>query len=189
MKRCGWAEGDPVMQAYHDEEWGVPLHDDRKLFEFLILDGAQAGLSWRTILYRRGGYRRAFHNFEARRMAAMTPKDVARHLKDPGIIRNRLKIKSAIQNAKAFLAVKEEFGTFDRYLWQFAEKEKKGKKRAARYRDIRVTSPESDAMSRDLKARGFNFVGSTICYAFMQAAGMVDDHLRGCFRVQRCSRD
>jgi DNA-3-methyladenine glycosylase I len=185
MNRCDWANNDPLMQAYHDHEWGVPLHDDRKLFEFLILDGAQAGLSWRTILYRREGYRKAFYQFNAKRMAAMTPKDEARLLKDPGIIRNRLKIKSAIQNAKACLAVKKEFGTFDRYLWQFAEKKKKGAKRLAHYLDIRVTSPESDAMSKDLRARGFNFVGSTICYAFMQAAGLVDDHLHGCFRAKR----
>src|ERR1700733_749966 len=119
LTRCHWADDDPLMQAYHDEEWGTPLHDDRKLFEFLILDGAQAGLSWRTILHRREGYRKAFYRFDAKKMAAMTPKDEARLLQDPGIIRNRLKIKSAIQNAKAYLAVKKEFGTFDRYLWQF----------------------------------------------------------------------
>jgi len=172
------------MQAYHDREWGVPLHDDRKLFEFLILDGAQAGLSWRTILYRREGYRKAFYNFNAKRMARMTSNDEARLLKDPGIIRNRLKIKSAIQNARAYLAVKKEFGTFDKYLWQFVEKSSKKSRRHQTYRDIRTTSPESDAMSKDLRARGFNFVGSTICYAFMQAAGMVDDHLHGCFRTK-----
>jgi len=184
MKRCGWADGDALMQAYHDEEWGTPLHDDRKLFEFLILDGAQAGLSWRTILYRRAGYRKAFHNFDARRIAAFGPRDVKRLLKDPGIIRNRLKIASAIQNAKAFLQVQQEFGSFDRYLWSFV-KGKKISRRARTYRDLRVTSPESDAMSKDLRARGFNFVGSTICYAFMQAAGMVDDHLHGCFRISK----
>jgi DNA-3-methyladenine glycosylase I len=183
-KRCHWAENDPLMQAYHDEEWGVPLHDDRKLFEFLILDGAQAGLSWRTILYRREGYRKAFHRFDAKKMAAMTAKDQARLMKDPGIIRNRLKIQSAIQNAKAYLAVKKEFGSFDRYLWSFVQKDMR-RDRHKTYRDIRTTSPESDAMSKDLKKRGFNFVGSTICYAFMQAAGMVDDHLDGCFRVDR----
>jgi DNA-3-methyladenine glycosylase I len=184
MKRCGWCEGDPLMQAYHDEEWGVPLHDDRKLFEFLILDGAQAGLSWRTILYRREGYRKAFYHFDARKMARMGPKDVRRLMKDTGIIRNRLKIHSAIQNAKAYLAVQKEFGTFDRYLWQFV----KGKKivhRVHTFRDLPVTTPESDAMSKDLRLRGFNFVGSTICYAFMQAAGMVDDHQVGCFRCTR----
>ena len=169
------------MQAYHDEEWGVPLHDDRKLFEFLILDGAQAGLSWRTILHRRQGYRRAFHNFNARRMAAFGARQVARLMRDPGIIRNRLKIRSAIQNAKAFLAVQKEFGSFDRYLWQFVE----GKTlvhRVRSFQELPVTTPESDAMSRDLRSRGFNFVGSTICYAFMQASGMVDDHQLGCFR-------
>src|SRR5882672_705616 len=187
VKRCGWAEGnplkdDPVMRDYHDKEWGVPLHDDRKLFEFLILDGAQAGLSWRTILYRRAGYRKAFHNFDARRIAAFGPRDVARLLKDPGIIRNRLKVASAIQNAKAYLQLKKELGSFDKYLWSFV-KEKKGVRRLRAYRDLPVTTPESDSMSKDLRLRGFNFVGSTICYAFMQAAGMVDDHLRGCFRT------
>src|SRR5882762_2684538 len=150
---CQWAQSDPLMTAYHDEEWGVPLHDDRKLFEFLVLDGAQAGLSWRTILYRREGYRKAFYRFDARRMAAMTARDEARLLKDPGIIRNRLKIKSAIQNAKAYLAVKKEFGSFDAYLWRFV-KRKKIVSRAGSYRDLPVTSPESDAMSQDLRRRG-----------------------------------
>ncbi|HVO32817.1 MAG TPA: DNA-3-methyladenine glycosylase I [Elusimicrobiota bacterium] len=181
LNRCGWAENDPLMQAYHDEEWGVALHDDRKLFEYLILDGAQAGLSWRTILYRREGYRQAFAGFDPRRVAQFGPQDVRRLLKDPGIIRNRLKIKSAIQNARAFLEVQAKFKTFDRYIWQFVE----GKRivnHATTYRALPTTSPESDAMSKDLRARGFNFVGSTICYAFMQAAGMVDDHLAGCFR-------
>ncbi len=181
MKRCDWANGDPLMQVYHDEEWGVPLHDDKKLFEFIILDGAQAGLSWRTILYRREGYRKAFHNFNAKRVAAMTPKDQARLMKDTGIIRNRLKIRSTIQNAQAFLKVQKEFGTFDRYIWSFV----KGKRivhRTDAYRKLPTTSPESDAMSKDLRKRGFNFVGSTICYAFMQAAGMVDDHQIDCFR-------
>jgi len=180
-KRCGWAKNDLIMQVYHDEEWGVPLHDDKKLFEFLILDGAQAGLSWRTILLRRKGYRKAFHNFNAKRMAAYGPKDVKRLLGDPGIIRNRAKVASAIQNAKAYLQVKKEFGSFDRYLWGFI-KEKKRRSRAGTYRDIRVTSPDAEAMSKDLRSRGFSFVGPTICYAFMQAAGMVDDHVHGCFR-------
>lgn len=172
------------MQAYHDEEWGVPLHDDRKLFEFLILDGAQAGLSWRTILYRREGYRKAFHHFDARRIAAFGAKNVARLMKDRGIIRNRLKIRSAIQNAKAFLLVQKEFGSFDRYLWQFVA----GKTivhRARSFKKLPVTTPESDAMNKDLRRRGFNFVGSTICYAFMQAAGLVDDHQAGCFRASQ----
>jgi DNA-3-methyladenine glycosylase I len=183
IQRCDWAVGDPLMQAYHDKEWGVPLHDDKKLFEFLILDGAQAGLSWRTILYRREGYRKAFYRFDAKRMAAMGPRDVARLMKDPGIIRNRLKIHSAIQNAKAYLQVKKEFGSFDRYLWDFVSpKRKKSQRRFKAYRHLPVTTPESDAMSQDLRRRGFNFVGSTICYAFMQAAGLVNDHLHGCFR-------
>jgi DNA-3-methyladenine glycosylase I len=182
-KRCHWAENDPLMQAYHDEEWGVPVHDDRKHFEFLLLDGAQAGLSWRTILYRREGYRKAFHNFVPKTVAAMTARDEARLLKDPGIIRNKLKIRSAIQNAKAFLAVQKEFGSFDRYIWGFAERGRKNPNRHDHYRQIRTTSPESDAMSKDLKSRGFNFVGSTICYAYMQAAGMVDDHLKDCWRA------
>jgi DNA-3-methyladenine glycosylase I len=186
LQRCGWAEGnplkdDPLMRAYHDKEWGVPLHDDRKLFEFLILDGAQAGLSWRTILLRRDGYRKAFHHFDARRIAAFTAKDKRRLMKDCGIIRNRAKIASAIQNAKAYLKIQKELGSFSRYLWSFVD----GKKivnRARTFRELPVTSPEAEAMSEDLRARGFSFVGPTICYAFMQAAGMVDDHLRGCFR-------
>jgi DNA-3-methyladenine glycosylase I len=182
MKRCDWSQGDPLMQAYHDQEWGVPLHEDRKLFEFLILDGAQAGLSWRTILYRREGYRRAFYRFDARRMARMGPEDVHRLMKDTGIIRNRLKIHSAIQNAKAYLAVQKEFGSFDRYLWQFVQ-EKRIVHRVRSFKKLPVTTPESDTMSRDLRRRGFSFVGSTICYAFMQAAGLVDDHQVGCFRA------
>jgi DNA-3-methyladenine glycosylase I len=183
-KRCEWADGnDLLMQAYHDEEWGYPLHDDRKLFEFLILDGAQAGLSWRTILLRREGYRKAFHHFDAARIARYGTKDIQRLLKDPGIIRNRAKVRSAIENARAYLKVRQEFGTFDRYLWSFI-KEKNGKhKRLKTYRQLPVTSPEAETMSKDLRRRGFSFVGPTICYAFMQAAGMVDDHLSGCFRV------
>jgi DNA-3-methyladenine glycosylase I len=191
-KRCGWAQGDPlktdsIMQAYHDDEWGVPLHDDRKLLESIVLDGAQAGLSWRTILLRRDGYRKAFHNFDAKKMAQMGAKDVARLMKDTGIIRNRAKILSAIQNAKAFLAVQKEFGSFDKYIWGFAPKNRKVQKRLTDYRHLPVTSPEAEAMSKDLRKRGFNFVGPTICYAFMQAAGLVDDHLHGCFRTLRHS--
>jgi DNA-3-methyladenine glycosylase I len=181
MKRCNWAEGDSLMQEYHDKEWGVPLRDDRKLFEFLILDGAQAGLSWRTILLRRKGYRKAFHRFNAKKMAAYGPKDVRRLLRDPGIIRNRAKVASAIQNAKAYITIQKERGSFSRYLWSFVD----GKRivhRARHYRELPVTSPEAEAMSKDLRQRGFSFVGPTICYAFMQAAGMVDDHLIGCFR-------
>jgi DNA-3-methyladenine glycosylase I len=171
------------MQAYHDREWGVPLHDDRKLLESIILDGAQAGLSWRTILIRRAGYRKAFHNFHAGRIAAMGKKDVDRLMKDTGIIRNRAKILSVIQNAKAFLAVQKEFGSFDAYIWSFV-KPRPADRRLKTFKDLPVTSPEAEAMSRDLKKRGFSFVGPTICYAFMQAAGMVDDHLEGCFCIR-----
>jgi DNA-3-methyladenine glycosylase I len=195
IKRCGWAHGDPLsedvlMRDYHDKEWGVPVHDDRQLFEALILDGAQAGLSWRTILLRREGYRKAFRGFDARRVAAFGPKDIRRLLKDPGIIRNRAKVRSAIQNASAFLKVQEEFGTFDRYLWGFVKgKTLRASRRAGNYRELPVTSPESEAMSKDLRLRGFSFVGPTICYALMQACGMVDDHLEDCFRNVRPSRE
>ena len=178
--RCHWAPpDDPVYTAYHDKEWGVPLHDDRLLFEFLILEGAQAGLSWSTILHKRANYRRAFHRFDPKKVARYTRKDVARLLKDAGIVRNRLKIESAISNAQAFLAVQKEFGSFDRYIWSFVG----GKPKQNHWRG---KSPdrtrESDAMSKDLKQRGFRFVGSTICYAFMQATGMVNDHRVHCYR-------
>lgn len=172
------------MEEYHDKEWGTPLRDDRMLFEFLILDGAQAGLSWRTILQRRQGYRKAFYRFDAKKIARMTAKDVARLMKDPGIIRNRAKIMSTIQNAKAYLQLKKEKGSFSDYLWSFANPEDR-RKRKNHYRQIRVTSPEAEAMSKDLKKRGFSFVGPTICYAFMQAAGLVDDHLQDCFRIPK----
>jgi len=172
------------MQAYHDEEWGVPLHDDRRLLESLILDGAQAGLSWRTILNRREGYRKAFHKFDARRIAAFGSKEVRRLLGDARIIRNRAKIRSAIDNARAFLKIQKEFGSFDRYIWSFAPKQKISR-RARNFRELPVTSPEAEAMSKDLRRRGFSFVGPTICYAFMQACGMIDDHLDGCFRIVR----
>jgi DNA-3-methyladenine glycosylase I len=192
-KRCGWAESnplkaDPLMQEYHDTEWGFPLHDDRKLLEYLILDGAQAGLSWRTILYRREGYRKAFHNYDAKKIAAMGARDAQRLLKDPGIIRNRAKIRSAIDNARAFLSVQQEFGSFDRYIWQFAPAPRRPAKRPHTFKELPVTSPEAEAMSKDLKKRGFSFVGPTICYAFMQAAGMIDDHLAGCFRIESSKR-
>lgn len=182
LNRCGWAGDDALMQAYHDKEWGVPLHDDRKLLEAIVLDGAQAGLSWRTILLRREGYRKVFYRFDAKRMAKMTARDVERLMKDTGIIRNRAKILSAIANAKAYLAVKKEFGTFDRYLWGFAPSKKRTARRPRTYRDLPVTSAEAEAMSKDLRRRGFSFVGPTICYAMMQAIGMVDDHLEDCFR-------
>ncbi len=180
-RRCGWPGEDALMIAYHDEEWGVPVHDDRTLFEFLILGGAQAGLSWRTVLYKRENYRRAFDGFDIDRVARYGAKDVDRLLGDAGIIRNRLKIASAIQNAKAFLEVQQEFGTFDAYIWQFVG----GRPidhRISTMQDVPATTKESDAMSRDLLKHGFRFAGSTICYAFMQAAGMVNDHETGCFR-------
>ncbi len=185
MQRCDWAKSE-LMSVYHDREWGVPLHDDRKLFEFLVLDAAQAGLSWETILRKRENYRAAFDDFDAEKIARYNTRRVAKLLADPGIVRNRLKIASAIQNAKAFLLVQAEFASFDRYIWQFVD----GRVRRNRWRSIKQVPPrsaESDAMSKDLRQRGFNFVGSTICYAFMQAAGMVNDHLIGCFRHNELS--
>jgi DNA-3-methyladenine glycosylase I len=169
------------MIEYHDTEWGVPMHDDRKLFEFLVLDAAQAGLSWRTVLLKRENYRKALDNFDAEKVARYAEKRVQRLLTNPGIIRNRLKVQSAVTNARAMLKVRDEFGSFDRYIWRFVG----GKTLTNRFetmKQIPATSKESDAMSKDLKARGFNFVGSTICYAFMQAAGLVNDHLVTCFR-------
>jgi DNA-3-methyladenine glycosylase I len=179
--RCSWAMSDPVLRTYHDREWGVPEHDDRRLFEFLVLDGAQAGLSWLTILKKRENYRRALDGFEPRKVASYGPREVARLLADDGIVRNRMKIESTIRNARAFLAVQEEFGTFDRYIWGFVGG-KPRRNRWTRLAQIPAKTKESDAMSRDLRRRGFSFVGSTICYAFMQAAGLVNDHLVGCFR-------
>ena len=169
------------MIAYHDLEWGTPLHDDQKLFEFLVLEGAQAGLSWQTVLNKRERYRKVFHGFSAKRVAAYGTRDMKRLLADPGIIRNRLKIASAIGNAKAFLQVQKEWGTFDAYIWKFVGEVPIHHKIRA-MKDVPVTTKESDAMSKDLKKRGFTFVGSTICYAFMQATGMVNDHQRHCFR-------
>lgn len=180
MKRCAWAQKD-LDVLYHDEEWGVPLHDDRLLFEFLILEGAQAGLSWTTILAKRDNYRRLFDGFEIAKVAHYTDKKKEKLLKDAGIVRNRLKIDSAVRNAKAALAVQKEFQTLDSYLWSFVD----GKPIQNRWRslaEVPAKTAESDAMSKDLKKRGFNFVGSTICYAFMQATGMVNDHEVGCFR-------
>ena len=171
------------MTAYHDTEWGVPLHDDRKLYEFLVLDAAQAGLSWQTVLLKRENYRRAFDNFAAAKIARYGDRDVARLLADAGIIRNRLKVQSAIINARCVLAVQAEFGSFDRYIWQFTG----GQTRVNRFRslsEIPAHTAESDAMSKDLRKRGFKFVGTTICYAFMQAAGMVNDHLVTCLRYR-----
>lgn len=182
MKRCGWVpENDSQYQAYHDKEWGVPIHDDRLLFEFLILEGAQAGLSWATILKKRDNYREAFDQFDAEKIANYGDKKVQSLLNNAGIVRNRLKIASAIGNAKAFLAVQKEFGSFDAYIWQFTG----GKTKVNQWKslaEVPAKTAESDAMSKDLKKRGFKFAGSTICYAFMQAAGMVNDHEVGCFR-------
>lgn len=180
-RRCAWSVGNPLMIAYHDEEWGVPVHDDRRLFEFLILEGAQAGLSWQTVLNKRENYRKAFDGFKAEVVAGYGPKEVKRLLADPGIIRNRLKVASAIGNARSFLAVQKEFGSFDAYVWRFVGGTPIDH-RIRSMKDIRATTPESDAMSKDLLKRGFKFVGSTICYAFMQAVGMVNDHEMGCFR-------
>ncbi len=183
-KRCEWAGSDPIYVEYHDEEWGVPIHDDQRLFEFLILEGAQAGLSWITILRKRDAYRKAFDDFDARKVARYTKRKQASLLSNPGIVRNRLKIESAIKNARAFLRVQEEFGSFDRYSWRFVD----GKARRSAYRswkEIPATSKESDAFSKDLKQRGFSFVGSTIMYAHMQAVGMVNDHVVGCFRYRQ----
>lgn len=178
--RCPWAKGDQYVE-YHDVEWGVPVHDDRLLFEFLILDGAQAGLSWALILKKRANYREAFDFFDPAVVAKYGKKKQASLLMNPGIVRNRLKIESAIQNAKAFLAVQEEFDSFDEYIWRFVEGQPKQNAWQS-LKDVPASTPESDAMSKDLKRRGFRFVGSTICYAFMQAIGMVNDHLVDCFR-------
>jgi DNA-3-methyladenine glycosylase I len=181
MKRCGWVSDDPLYTAYHDEEWGVPVHDDRVLFEFLLLEGAQAGLSWSTILHKREGYRKAFSGFDPRRVARYDRRKLERLLADPGIVRNRLKVASAVANASAFLAVQEEFGSFDAYVWRFVDGAPI-RNRWRRLSDVPASTPESETLSRDLKKRGFRFVGATICYAFMQATGMVNDHLTGCFR-------
>ena len=182
MPRCPWAASEPNI-TYHDQEWGVPVHDDRKLFEFLILEGAQAGLSWTTILKKRENYRRALSDFRPEKIARYGARDVRRLLADAGIVRNRLKIQAAITNAKAFLAVREEFGSFDAYLWSFVDG-KPLQNRRQQMSEVPARTPESDAMSRDLLKRGFKFVGSTICYAFMQATGMVNDHLVSCPRYR-----
>jgi DNA-3-methyladenine glycosylase I len=179
--RCPWASGNELAIRYHDEEWGVPAHDDRTLFEFLILEGAQAGLSWNTILNKRENYRAAFDHFDPQRVAAYDRRKMQRLLKDEGIVRNRLKIDSAVANAKAFLRLQQEFGSFDRYIWGFVKGEPKVNSWKS-LKQVPAQTAESDAMSKDLKSRGFNFVGSTICYAFMQAVGMVNDHLVECFR-------
>lgn len=182
--RCDWSLGHPLMIQYHDTEWGVPVHDDRKLFEFLVLDAAQAGLSWQTILLKRENYRQAFDNFDAEKVARYTEKRVEKLLTNPGIVRNRLKVRSAVTNARALLTVRQEFSSFDRYVWQFVD----GKTRVNHFQtmmQVPATSKESDAMSKDMKQRGFTFCGSTICYAFMQAAGLVNDHIVTCFRYHK----
>ena len=186
-ERCAWAGDDPLYIAYHDREWGVPSHDDRHLFEMLILEGAQAGLSWITILRKRENYRCAFANWNAEKIARFGKKDFTRLMADAGIVRNRLKISAAIDNAKFFLKVRDEFGCFDKYIWQFAGGAPMRNKRRA-MRDVPASTGESDAMSRDLKQRGFRFVGTTICYAFMQAVGMVNDHVTTCFRHAELNR-
>ncbi len=183
MKRCEWANKDESEQSYHDQEWGVATHDDRSLFEFLVLEGAQAGLSWSTILRKREGYRKAFDNFDARKISRYSEKDVSRLLVNPEIIRNRLKISAIITNARAFLRVQEQFGSFDHYIWQFVNG-RPIQNSWEKMTDIPSSSPESEAMSNDLKKRGFKFVGTTICYAFMQAVGMVNDHVVDCFRYR-----
>ncbi len=185
-RRCRWCGDDPIYVRYHDEEWGRPVHDDRKLFEMLILEGAQAGLSWITILRKRDAYRRAFDRFDAKKIARYTAAKTRALMQDAGIVRNRLKIEATIANARAFLAVQHEFGSFDRYIWGFVGGVPKIN-RPASHGHIPPSTSESDAMSKDLKQRGFKFVGSTICYAFMQATGMVDDHVRECFCVQAAS--
>jgi len=183
LPRCGWATPDPLYLAYHDEEWGVPVHDDRHLFEMLTLEGAQAGLSWLTVLKRREGYRQAFEGFDPERIARYGEKDVARLMADSGIIRNRAKVEATIKNARAYLALVEETGSLDAFLWSFVG----GVPKVNHWRTLKEILPEtaeSKAMSKELKRRGFGFVGSTICYAFMQAVGMVDDHVLTCFRRQ-----
>ena len=179
--RCFWAVGDPLLVRYHDEEWGVPLHDDRKLFEFLVLDGFQAGLSWLTILRKREAFRRAFHNFEPALIARYTEYERQRLLQDTGIVRNVRKIEATIVNAQRALEVQREVGSLDRYLWQFTGGKTLRNPQGVTQATMRATSPESDAMTKDLKKRGVGFVGSTTCYAFMQSAGMVNDHVDGCF--------
>ena len=184
LQRCAWPSQDPRMIAYHDEEWGVPLHDERKLFEFLILEGMQAGLSWSTILHKRENFREAFHGFDPAKVARYTRRDVKRLLADAGIIRNRLKIEAAINNAQRFLDVQNEFGSFDAYIWRFVD----GKPIQNRFKslsELPARTPLSDAISKDLKQRAFKFVGSTIVYAHMQATGMVNDHTLDCFRFRQ----
>lgn len=190
VKRCPWAsdKSGPLYVKYHDEEWGVPVHDDRVHFEFIVLDGAQAGLSWSTILNKRENYRRAFAGFDPAKVARFDKRRVERLLQDRGIVRNRLKVEAAVQNARAFLRIQKEFGSFDKYIWSFVGG-KTRHNRWTRVRQIPAETPESRAMSKDLKQRGFRFVGPTICYAYMQAAGMVNDHLVDCFRHRQVKQN
>ena len=179
--RCDWTGNDDLMNEYHDKEWGVPVHDDKNHFEFLILDTFQAGLTWKTILYRREGFRKAFADFDVEKVARFTQKKLEKLMQDTGIIRNRLKIWGSVQNAKSFIQIQKEFDSFDKYIWQFTGN-KTIQNKFKTMKEMPATSKESDAMSKDMKKRGFTFVGSTICYAYMQAAGMVNDHLTTCFR-------
>ncbi|MFC1483845.1 DNA-3-methyladenine glycosylase I [Candidatus Neomarinimicrobiota bacterium] len=181
--RC-WGDGDPLMEVYHDEEWGFPQHDDQKLFELLLLDNFQAGLSWRTILHKRENFRQAFHDFDPQRIARYGERDRQLLLQNAGIIRNRAKINAAITNAQAFLQIQQEFGSFDKYIWQFTGYQTIKNPDYLTWENIPVSSPESDAMSKDLKARSFKFVGTVTCYAYMQSIGLVSDHLKHCFRYQ-----
>jgi DNA-3-methyladenine glycosylase I len=185
--RCLWPGNDDLMTAYHDDEWGIPVHDDKKHFEFLVLDAFQAGLSWKTILHRREGFRKAFADFDVQKVARFTEKKLEKLMQDDSIIRNRLKIWGTVKNAKAFIAVQKEFGSFDKYIWQFVNN-KTIINTHKTLKDIQATSPESDTMSKDLKKRGFTFAGSTICYAYMQAAGMVNDHMIDCFRYKQVGK-
>lgn len=183
MKRCTWANRSELEQSYHDNEWGVAIHDDRSLFEFLVLEGAQAGLSWSTILKKREGYRKAFDHFDVRKISRYSENDVFRLINNSNIIRNKLKINAAIVNARAFLQIQEQFGSFDHYIWQFVNG-RPVQNSWEKMTDIPSRTPESEAMGKDLQKRGFKFVGTTICYAFMQATGMVNDHVVGCFRYE-----
>jgi DNA-3-methyladenine glycosylase I len=185
--RCAWAGTDPLYRAYHDREWAVPLHDDRRLFELLCLEGAQAGLAWITILRKRAGYRRAFDRFDPRKVAAYRAARVRKLLADPGIVRNRLKVEGTVRNARAYLALRTELGTFDRFVWSFVGGEPRQNARRS-LKEVPARTPESDALSQALRQRGFTFVGSTICYAFMQAAGLVNDHVVDCFRHAEVAR-
>lgn len=185
--RCAWCGNDPLYVSYHDDEWGVPVHDDRRLFEFLVLEGAQAGLSWLTILKKRENYRKAFDNFDIELIARYGPQDITRLLHDPGIVRNRLKVEAAIRNARGVLSIREEYGTLDAFLWRYVDGSPIQNARKG-MTDLPAKTKESDQISKDLKKRGFNFVGSTICYAFMQAVGMVNDHVTDCFRYKEIAR-